>query len=283
MLIKHYENFPIASYYLPRNIRPAILAIYRLARHANDVVNDTNTPQEQRLKSMEALTHAVTCAEQNQVVFDNHVLAVAPFMKQYHLSWFLWQDLLSALKQNVIVQRYISYDHLLNYCARSANSIGRLIMPIYGIPHHATSYFDALCTALQLISFWQNIAEDEEKGKRYLPDHDVINAGLSIELSLGEYVHHFAWAGLIEQQLQRAENLLYQSAPLLNVTKGRIRWELAMAIAGGARIIYKIRTVKGNVFAFKPQLGLADTPILLYDAIQWIRRGSKQYHDSIYR
>ncbi len=267
----------------PRYMRPAILAIYRLARYAHDLSHNENYSPEQRLEALNALDQAVMSAEKNQIISAPEVQVVAPFMKRYHLPWSLWHDLFGAFKQDVIVHRYISHDHLLNYCARSVNPIGRLLMPLYGIPVDATPYADALCTALQLINFWQNIALDEEQGRRYLPDEDVIRAGLSVELSLGEYVHHSAWKGLIEQQLQRAEALLYYSAPLLKVAKGRIRWKLALTTAGGARIIHKIRVVKGNVFAFRPQLGLADAPILLYDAIQWIRRGQTQDHDSTYR
>jgi len=279
MSVDHYENASIASYWLPRRIRPAVVAIYRLARYADALAVEENHSPENRLTALNTLDHAVHCAEHNQDIPDPHVKAVAPFMQKYHLAWSLWHSIFSAFKQDVTVHRYISHAHLLNYCSRSANPMGRLLMPIYDLPNSHTQHADALCTALQLIHFWQDIAIDEAKGRRYLPDDDLIRAGLSLDLPLGDYVHHPSWLPLIEQQLERAESLLFESVPLLGVAQGRIRWKLALTAAGGARIIQKIRTVRGNIFAFRPSLGLADTPILLYDAIQWIRRGS-QAHDT---
>lgn len=274
MPIDHYKNFPVASYWLPRHLRPAVVAVYHLVRYADDLANEGDTTPEERLQALNALDEAVSCAEHNQPIPDPRVKAIMSFMQQYNLSWSLWHALFSAFKQDVTVHHYITHDHVLNYCSRSANSMGRLFMPMYKIPDTYVLHVDALCTALQLIKLCQDIAIDEAKGRRYLPDDDVIQAGLSLEVPLGDYVHHSAWFPLIELQLERAESLLLKFAPLLEIAHGRIRWELALTAAGGTRIIQKIRKVRGNVFAFRPTLGLADTPILLYDALQWIRRGS---------
>jgi squalene synthase HpnC len=276
MPVDHYENFPVASYWLPATVRPAVVAIYRLARYADDCADEGDVLPEERLRALDALDEAVDQAIRgDHVIADSRVAAMVPYMKAYGLSWSLWHDLFSAFKQDVTVHRYISHEHLLNYCARSANPIGRLLMPIYSLPSSHLECADALCTALQLINFWQDIAIDEAKQRRYLPDEDVIQAGLSLELPLCDYVHHSAWFPLIDLQLERAENLMCRAAPLLGVAKGRIRWELALTMAGGARIIEKIRDVKANVFAHRPKIGLADFPFLLYYARQWILRGER--------
>jgi squalene synthase HpnC len=268
MSVEHYENFPVASYVLPARIRPAIIAIYRLARYADDLADEGSLSAEERLAALNALDEAVDQADKGLTyISDPRVAAVAPYMKQYHLSWSLWHDLFSAFKQDVTVHRYISHEHLLHYCARSANPIGRLLMPIYELPFTHVK----LCTALQLINFWQDIAIDEAKQRRYLPDEDMLKAGLSIDLPLSEYIYHSDWYSIIHQQLERAEKLLVQAAPLLSVAKARVRWELALTMAGGKRIIRKIQAV--NVFTHRPKITLADFPILLYDAKEWIRRG----------
>lgn len=271
--VNHYENFPVASWLVPKNLRPCIMAIYHLARYADDCADEGNHSSEERLNALDALDHAITCAENNLTIPHRLVENVLPYMQQYQLPWTLWHDLFSAFKQDVTVKRYISHQHLLNYCARSANPIGRLLLPVYNISSRYLTEADALCTALQLINFWQDIAIDEAKDRRYLPDDDLIKAGLAVEVPLCDYVHHPAWFPLIELQLTRAETLLEQSTPLLGAATGRIRWELAFTAAGGARIIQKIRQVKGNVFAFRPTIGLADAPALVYDATKRIRKG----------
>ena len=174
-----------------------------------------------------------------------------------------FRDLLSAFSQDVTKKRYADYGEVLDYCRRSANPVGRLLLILYG---NATAqnlaYSDAVCSSLQLINFLQDIAIDYRKGRIYLPQDEMARFEVSErQIAAGDVGGN--WPAFIAFQIGRARELLYAGAPLGRILKGRIGLEMRMIIAGGDRILTKIARVGGDVFRQRPVLRWFDWPLLL--------------------
>ena len=266
MSVGHYENFPIASVLLPRRLRPAVRVIYRFARTADDFADEGDLPAPQRLARLDAyraeLDRIASGRRSDLPLFveladtiGRHGLPVAPF-----------RDLLDAFSQDVVKTRYGTFDEVLDYCRRSANPVGLLMLHLFGAasPRHVQRS-DAICTALQLVNFWQDIALDWRKGRVYLPQDEMARFGVTDDQVGGARADE-GWQRLMAFQTSRTRAMLESGAPLARALPGRIGWELRMVAQGGLRILERIDRARGDVFRQRPVLRAPDWLLMLWRA-----------------
>jgi squalene synthase HpnC len=177
MGVGHYENFPVASWLMPARLRPAVRAIYRFARTADDIADEGDAPAAERLAMLADLERALTAIADGD---DGGWPDLSAAVRAHRLPIGPLRDLLSAFAQDVTVKRYADYDALLEYCRRSANPIGRLLLALYGIGSPAAlEGSDRICTGLQLANFWQDVAIDWTKGRVYIPQSELREFGVA--------------------------------------------------------------------------------------------------------
>ncbi len=272
--ITHYENFPVASWLCPPRLRPPIAAIYHYARTADDIADEGEAPAEQRLDELSAYRQDLLALAQGQPhsgrwpqVFD----PLATMLREFHLPVPLLDDLLDAFAQDVRKTRdqasYADPAELLDYCRRSANPVGRLLLHIYGV-HDETALreSDAVCSALQLINFWQDLSRDIPRGRHYLTDADCAAHGVQ-RAQLASLWPTPGILGLIAAQVRTARALMQQGAPLVHRLPGRAGWELRLVVQGGLRILDKIEALGFNSLQQRPTVGAADAPLLLWRSL----------------
>jgi squalene synthase HpnC len=266
MPIEHYENFPVASFLLPARLRPAVVAIYAFARSADDLADEGDALPEARLDALAAYERQLDRIEDQQKTDSPLFSALAKVIHDYRLPLQPFRDLLSAFKQDVVTHRYASFDALLNYCQRSANPVGKLMLHLYGLPDHRNVRdSDSICSALQLINFWQDVAIDWQKARVYVPEQDLLQFGVT-EAQLARGKVDQAWRDLMRFEVERARAMLVSGAPLCFRLSGRIGWELRLVVQGGLRILERIEAVGYDVFRHRPQLGKSDWLRLAYRA-----------------
>ena len=255
---EHYENFPVASRLLPRRMRQPITVIYAFARTADDFADEGNRSPAERLKLLDdyetRLQRLLAGSPGSNPVF----IALADVIKRYALPIGLFQDLLSAFSQDVTKQRYANYDEVMDYCRRSANPVGRLLLYLYNQAEAENLLLsDQICTALQLINFLQDLYQDyDEHNRIYLPQDEMRKYQIN-EAALQNRISNTAMQNLIQLQIQRAKALLLAGTPLGNKLAGRIGLELRMIIQGGMHILQKLENNGGNVF-LRPRLKKSD-------------------------
>jgi squalene synthase HpnC len=265
MPVDHYENFPVASILLPRRLRRPIEAIYRFARSADDLADEGDASNEERLNALAEYNFELYRIERGETPLTALFQELAGVIAEWKLPLQLFRDLLDAFAQDVVQKRYADYPELLEYCRRSANPVGRLLVHLVKRSSAENLYrSDCICTALQLINFWQDIAVDWEKSRVYLPQTDLDSFGVS-ENQIAEGRWSAEWAALIDFQLERTRALMLEGAPLVHQLPGRMGWEIRFTVQGGLRILEKIRQQRGNVFQKRPLLGPAD----------WLRMSSR--------
>jgi squalene synthase HpnC len=252
MSIEHYENFPVASILLPRKLRPAVEAIYAFARSADDLADEGDASPAARLAALNAYEQALDKIE-NQAPTDNALFrALAIVIQDYDLPIQPFRDLLSAFKQDVVTKRYATFESLLDYCRRSANPVGTLMLWLYEqVNHQNLRDSDAICSALQIINFWQDIEVDWQKARIYLPLEDLPKFGVT-EQHLAEGTVDAAWRALMIFEIKRARELMLSGAPLALRLHGRIGWELRLVIQGGLRILERIEAIDYHLFPRRP-------------------------------
>jgi squalene synthase HpnC len=268
MPVNHYENFPVASILLPRKLRPAVEAIYAFARSADDLADEGDVAPEARLAALNAYDAALDKI-QNQQPADTELFQKLAFViRDYDLPLQPFRDLLSAFKQDVVTKRYATYETMLDYCRRSANPVGNLMLRLYS---QASSEnlrdSDAICTALQIINFWQDIAIDWQKARIYLPLEDLAHFGVT-EKHLVECITDPSWRAMMAFEVKRVRELMLSGAPLALRLHGRIGWELRLVIQGGLRILERIEAVDYDVFNQRPALQKNDWLVMAWRAIR---------------
>lgn len=272
----HYENFPVASVFLPRHLRAPVRAIYAFARTADDFADEGEAPAEERLARLAEYHAHLHALERGETVDHPVFRELAPHIRQYRLPYSLFHDLLSAFEQDCGKTRYAHFGEVMDYCKRSANPIGRLLLRLYGdddLKHQAWS--DGICSALQLINFLQDIAQDWQKGRVYLPQDEMAKFGIS-ERQIAEGRADALWQQFMKGQIERARRMLQAGAPLGRALKGRIGLEMRLIILGGERILYHLHESRGDVFQHRPTLGWRDWATMLRRAVFTGRRNKSQ-------
>lgn len=266
MSVNHYENFPVASILMPPRLRPAVRAIYAFARSADDLADEGSALPEERLEALEGYERALDDIEKDGASGGAIFGPLASVIRNYRLPLQPFRDLLSAFKQDVVTKRYTNFEDLLDYCRRSANPVGALMLHLYDEANDKNLRdSDAICSALQLINFWQDVAIDWQKERIYLPRLDLDHFGVSEE-SIATHRADDAWRSLMRFEVDRARRMMLSGAPLALRMPGRIGWELRMIVQGGLRILEKIEAVDYDVFRRRPTLATGDWALLLYRA-----------------
>jgi squalene synthase HpnC len=272
MPVDHYENFPVASILLPRRLVPAVEAIYAFARSADDLADEGDAEPAERLAALgtyEAALDAIERGEQFGEIAPGPMFArLAAALERHALPLQPLRDLLSAFRQDVVTTRYPDYATLLDYCRRSANPVGRLMLGLYGVRDAASlRESDAICSALQLINFWQDVGIDIGKGRIYLPQEDLVRFRVDEDQIAGGRTDT-AWRALMRFEVERARALILEGAPLATRLPGRIGWELRLVVQGGLRILDAIERADYDVFRRRPQLKRLDWVSLLWRAVR---------------
>jgi squalene synthase HpnC len=262
MSVDHYENFPVASLLVPAAMRRPIEIIYRFARSADDIADEGDAKPDQRLAGLAAYQRELDRIAAGMPPQMPLFADLAGVITEHGLPLQLFRDLLDAFAQDVIKTRYADYAELLDYCRRSANPVGRLVLHLVGrTSPEQLAHSDRICTALQLINFWQDVAVDWQKGRVYLPQEDLPRFRID-EDDIAAARWSPNWAALMDFQADRAEALMRAGAPLVHDLPGRIGWEIRLTVQGGLRILEQLRRVRGDVFRRRPMLGPWDWAVL---------------------
>ena len=258
MPVNHYENFPVASLLLPKKLRRPVEAIYAFARTADDIADEGDTPAAQRLADLAYYACQLDAIGAGQTPKEALFARLAEEIERHHIPLQPFRDLLSAFSQDVEKKRYANLAEIIDYCRRSANPVGRLMLHLYGDhdPRHL-AYADAICTSLQLINFLQDIAVDYQKNRIYLPQDELAAHHIS-EAQIARGDTSGLWHVFMLKQIERARSLLQAGAPLARQLKGRIGLELRMTIRGGETILRKLHADPGCVFHRRPVLTKVD-------------------------
>ena len=260
--IDHYENFPVASRLVPAPVRPAVVAIYRFARAADDIADEGDAGAGARIAALEVFTRALQAIERGETP------ALAPFpelaaaIRRHRLPIEPFHALLSAFLQDCTKTRYRSHADVLDYCRRSANPVGRLMLALFranSADNDRSS--DCICTGLQLTNFLQDVAIDWTKGRVYLPQDELKRFGVS-KSQIAEARVDAHWRTMMAFQTARARRLLDDGRPLLRALPLRMRLEIGAVIAGGQRILARIDRVDGDVFRHRPVLDARDWAVV---------------------
>lgn len=271
MSVDHYENFPVASVLCPPALRPAVAAIYAYARTADDLADEGEAAPEERLadladyrRDLDAVALGRPPSSRWRGVFE----ALAAAMRRHALPPALLADLLSAFEQDVVKQRYADRTDVLDYCRRSANPVGRLLLHLYAIDDPtALQRSDAICTALQLANFWQDLGVDTRRGRLYLPAADCERHGVDPdEVLAGRDTP--ALRALLAAEVDWTRALMRAGAPLVHTVPGRAGWELRGVVQGGLRILEKIEATGFDSLARRPTLRALDLPLLAWRALR---------------
>ncbi|HTD91397.1 MAG TPA: squalene synthase HpnC [Burkholderiales bacterium] len=254
MAVDHYENFPVASILMPLRLRRPVALIYRFAREADDFADEGDFLPAQRLALLNTFYRELDHVEAGQAPEIIWFSELAAVIREYGLPLQLFRDLLSAFSQDVIKDRYTDYTELLDYCRRSANPVGRLLLVLYGAntPQNNT-WSDAICSSLQLINFWQDVAIDHRKNRVYFPQDEMKRFGVTAA-DIANANTNGNWRDFMRFQVNRTRQFLFSGAPLGRVLKGRLGLEMRMIIAGGDRILSKIINVNYDIFRHRPVL-----------------------------
>ena len=271
--VTHYENFPVASWLCPPHLRPAIAAIYGFARTADDIADEGNAPAAARLNDLAAFKtdlHAIAAGLAPSARWPDVFLPLAQVLRDFSLPLPLLEQLLSAFVQDVHFtfegRRYQNDAELLDYCTRSANPVGRLLLHLYGVTD-ATSLAqsDQICSALQLINFWQDISVDAPRARWYVTQASMQSFGVTEAALLLDQASPAATL-LIAAYASSARSEMQKGASLACRIPGRAGWELRLVVQGGLRILDKIEALNFETWRTRPKLGWRDVPVLLWRA-----------------
>ncbi len=276
----HYENFPVASLLLPRRARRHVAAVYAFARAADDFADEGEWTVQERKQLLDGwlqrLRQAASSAEpglpprvgepsNTSAIF----LAVGATIRDCSLPVDLFEDLLSAFRQDVDVTRYNTWAELLEYCRRSANPIGRLVLRISGLGDaQLDAWSDDICTALQLTNFWQDVKADYDRGRVYLPlEEQQLHDVREEDLAAGRITP--AWQEALSAAALRTRGLFEAGRPLCDAMRGRLRYELRATWLGGTRVLDRLARTRFDVVSPRPAVGLLDAPWFACQILAW--------------
>jgi len=272
MLTKeHYENFPVASFVLPKHLRHPISLIYTFARQADDFADEGRHKPETRLAMLQSFRDQLDIIEDNGHSKSAFFKDFGAMIRKHKLPLSPFYDLLDAFGQDVTKARYENFTELLDYCRRSANPIGALLLYLFekATPENLI-YSNKVCTALQLINFYQDIAIDFEdsyhKSRVYLCQDEMKQFGIT-EAQIATQHVNADWENFMLFNIERAEAMLLEGKPLEHILPGRIGLEMRMIIGGGEQVIHKLKSVRGDIFKHRPTLKVWDWPVILLKAL----------------
>ncbi|WP_200843930.1 squalene synthase HpnC [Pantoea sp. 18069] len=263
--VTHYENFPVASLLCPPHLRQPIAAIYGFARTADDIADEGDASAAERLEALADYRDELLAVAAGKAPGARWATVFGPLqqaIRQHDLPVPLLTDLLSAFSQDVHKtaggETYADRAELLDYCRRSANPVGRLLLHLYGVhDENALAQSDAICSALQLINFWQDLSVDIPRGRHYLSDADCARHGVS-RAELATRKSTPANRQLIADNARWARECMLEGLPLVHRLPGRAGWELRLVVQGGLRILDKVDALQGASLHTRPKLGKAD-------------------------
>ncbi len=254
MAVKQYENFPVASILLPSHLRQPVEVIYNFARFADDMVDEGNLTSHERLATLAFYADEIDRIEKNEKPESGLFVTLAKVIHDFLLPLEPFKNLLSAFRQDISVKQYDSYAELLDYCRRSANPIGLLMLHLYdAITEENLRMSDAICTSLQLINFWLDVALDWKRGRIYLPLEDMRLFKVTKQDIAAQKVSK-NWRSLMAFEIDRTRILMRSGAPLAEKLPGRIGWELRLVVQGGLRVLERIESAGFDVFRKRPLL-----------------------------
>ena len=258
MQVDHYENFPVASLALPRRYREPVRRVYHFARSADDFADEGELADAERLQRLGDYRELLAAIGRGETPAHPILGPLAGTIRGHDIPLTLFSDLLSAFEQDVTGKRYATYAELADYCRRSANPVGRILLHIFGqaTPRNL-AYSDGICTALQLINFWQDVTLDWAKGRVYLPQEDLARFGVS-EAQIGARRADGRWQALMAFEVKRALRMLQGGAPLGLALPGRLGLEIRLIVLGGETVLRKIHAARGDVLAQRPVVAWHD-------------------------
>ena len=268
---QHYENFPVASFVLPKHLREPISLIYTFARQADDFADEGHHKAAWRLSKLHGFKLELDVIKNNERTKSPFFNALGNTIRQYNLPLEPFYDLLDAFGQDVTKERYANFYELLDYCRRSANPIGTLLLHLFGkaTPENLI-YSNKICTALQLINFYQDVAIDFEnefhKSRIYLCQDEMKQYSVTEAQIASQHVNRH-WEQFMLFNIERAETMLLEGKPLEHILPGRVGLEMRMIIGGAERVIYKLKNIRGDVFKHRPTLQTWDWPVILLKAL----------------
>lgn len=281
----HYENFPVASWLVPPDLRPHIAAVYAFARTADDFADEDGYTTRERLRLLddwlERLHAAVGATAAADLPPDGGAHVAAESSPEAHAAIFaalghtirdrdlpvwLFEALLSAFRQDVTTTRYPTWAAVDDYCVRSANPVGRLVLRLFGHrDERLDAWSDAICTALQLTNFWQDFAVDWSRGRLYVPEEVAVAAGATVDqLTPGLASTPREWQAALALCAARTRQLFDQGRPLLAHVRGRLRWELSATWHGGRRVLELLEQGRFDPIAHRPKLGGIDALVVAW-------------------
>jgi hydroxysqualene synthase len=267
--VEHYENFPVASVLCPPALRPAVTAIYHFARTADDIADEGDAAADTRLADLQQFRQDLEAVCDGRPGGPRWPQVFAPLklrLEQFRLPPRLLHDLLDAFEQDVRNPAYPDRSSLLAYCRRSADPVGRLLLHLYGIADEKSlRQSDAICSALQLINFWQDLSVDGPRHRHYVPRDVLLRHGLDLQ-ALVNCSDSPAARALVRELCLWAADLMHQGAPLALRVPGRAGWELRLVVQGGLRILEKIHHMDHAALTRRPALAAPDVPLLLWRA-----------------
>lgn len=267
MPVNHYENFPVASFLLPRRVRDPITLIYNFARQADDFADEGEIPDARRLELLQGFRAELDRIAAGEIPQTPLFQQLAEIIREHNLPLDAFHDLLDAFSQDVIKKRYANFAEVMDYCRRSANPVGRLLLHLFGAATEQNLAFsDSVCSSLQLINFWQDVALDYQKNRIYLPQDEMAAHGVT-ESHIAERKADSAWQALMRFQIERASHMLQSGAPLGRILPGRIGLEIRMTIEGGATILRKLEMSGADMFNHRPVLNPRDWIYMFYRSV----------------
>jgi squalene synthase HpnC len=268
MSVNHYENFPVASILMPSRLKPAVIAVYAFARTADDIADEGDATPEQRDAALNQYDKELINIQINVESRIELFQTLAPVIHKHKLPISAFHDLISAFKQDVATKRYQTYHDLLDYCRRSANPVGSIMLHLYQAETEQNlKDSDAICSALQLTNFWQDIAIDWQKQRIYVPLEDLQRFEIPEE-QIDSGIVNADWQKMMQFQIQRTRALMIKGSPLCKRLPGRIGWELRLVVQGGLRILERLEQVNGDIFQCRPKLGSMDWLFVFWRALK---------------
>jgi phytoene synthase len=266
--VGHYENFPVASLLLPRELREPVGIIYRFARTADDFADEGDDAAPARLEKLQAYRVELQGIQATRTSANPLFADLSRVVRAYGLPLQLFHDLLDAFAQDVVKNRYADYAEVLDYCRRSANPVGRLLLILFRKDSAENlRHSDCICSALQLINFWQDVGIDyATKDRVYLPQDEMRRFGVSDE-QLRQRTCDPAFQQLMRFQVDRARRLMLEGKALVDNLEGRLRLEIAVTVQGGLRILDKLEHAQYDMFRRRPMHQWFDWPLLFLKAL----------------